>query len=88
VRGVPGVLVANPAALGMNPPRYIGKVAIEPASGGAPFAPDDFPFVHCFDDVEESIADSAHIRSAVKRGELDPVDNDTARRCGVSIEVV
>lgn len=75
VRGKPGVLVPDPSALGINPPRFLGK-ALDPQKR-------DAPLLDRYRDVEAEVTDSAFCRDAVGAGHLEPLDDDTARRCGV-----
>jgi hypothetical protein len=76
VRGKPGVLVPHPFAFGTNPPRFVGKEPIPNASPNA-------SMIERMREADAEIADDPFIRDAVRAGHLLPLDEDTAKRCGV-----
>jgi len=43
----------------------------------------DAPLEKQYRDVDDTLADDAYLRMAVREGSLDPADEATARLCGV-----
>ena len=78
IRGLPGVFVPSPEALGTNPPRFAGKRF-------NPTAPPTAPLEERYEDADVELTDHPFLRDAVLHGHLRPLDELTARLCRVPL---
>lgn len=79
VKAKPGVLVMCPVAMAANVHRYVGmRPKTEPVS-------DPSCRADLYEVMEEGVEydEDRHIKEAVKRGELEALDEWTAKRCGL-----